>query len=111
MLRLFQHAPTGRWLPVVLEITTRKGTPGEAYLPELATRYGVSEKELVVVERDDLPADFETNRLVAPIPPTSVPPLSPAVVALLALVNVERAEHGRAEIAPEHLLDRALVRL
>lgn len=70
MLRLFRHAPTSRWLPLIQDAA--QVTPGTAYLPDLAREYQLAAGEIEIVEALSLPLDFETAGVPRP-PPTLTP--------------------------------------
>lgn len=64
-VRLFQHAPTGRWLPIRQD--PRERTPGSAYRPDLAREYELEVQDIDVVVLDNVPPDFETQRVPIPV--------------------------------------------
>lgn len=71
--RLFRHTPTGRWVP--LRMPDGTVTPGRAYVPELAARYGLLEEDIEVLDGVLVqPDDFETNQVPRPAEP---PPPAP----------------------------------
>lgn len=71
--RLFKHTPTGQWVP--LRMPDGTVTPGRAYVPELAARYGLNPDDIEVIDGVlEAPPDFETNQVPRPAEPAPPPP-------------------------------------
>jgi hypothetical protein len=97
--RLFKHVPTGQWVP--LRMPDKTATPGAAYVPELAARYGLRVEDIEVLDGiTELPADFEHNQVPRPPkptpPPTALDQLTAAVMALTARLDKLEADASRA---------------
>jgi hypothetical protein len=110
--RLYRHRPTTRWLPIIQDPKER--TPGTAYLSDLARDYNLVATDIDVIVTEDLPRDFDANRVPIPTPPAP-PALTTFALetnrdwqatfhTMLDLVNIERAEHGRPAVTREDFL-------